>query len=73
MHVITFTYKHATSCIERINIVDYKKAYALLVGIMSETIDELEKSQIISRETEVAILMLKEGLEIAEEMYIFSG
>jgi len=52
--------------------MDYKKAYALLVGVMSKTIDELEKSQVISQETESAVVMLKEGLEQAEEMYICS-
>jgi len=52
--------------------MDYKKAYALLVGTMSNAIDEISKSRIISQEMENAIKMLKEGLEKAEEMYICS-
>lgn len=52
--------------------MDYKKAYALLVGTMSNAIDEINKSHIISQEMENAIQMLKEGLEKAEEMYICS-
>jgi len=50
--------------------MDYKKAYALLVGTMSKAIDEIGKSQVISQETENAVKILKEGLEQAEEMYI---
>ena len=53
-------------------MMDYKKAYALLVGTMSNAIDEMEKSQVIMQETENAIYMLKEGLEAVEEMYIGS-
>ena len=53
--------------------MDYKKAYALLVGAMSRAIDEIEKSQIASQETESAIQILKEGLEQAEEMYLSAG
>lgn len=52
--------------------MDYQKAYALLVGIMSNAIDEISKSHIISQETENAIRMLKEGLEKTEEVYICS-
>lgn len=52
--------------------MDYKKAYALLVRTMSNAIDEIGKSRIISQEMENAIRMLKEGLEKAEEMYICS-
>jgi len=50
--------------------MDYKKAYAQLVGVMSNAIDELEKSQVISQETDNAVQVLKQGLEQAEEMYI---
>ena len=50
--------------------MDYKKAYALLIGTMSKAIDELEKSQVISQETSNAVQMLKEELEQTEEMYI---
>ena len=50
--------------------MDYKKAYALLAGTMSNTIDEIEKSRVISQEMENAIKMLKEGLEKAEDMYL---
>lgn len=50
--------------------MDYKKAYALLAGTMSNVIDEIEKSRVISQELESAIKMLKEGLEKAEEMYL---
>ena len=53
--------------------MEYKKAYALLMGTMSKAIDEIEKSKIISQETENAIQILKEGLEQAEEMYIGTG
>lgn len=52
--------------------MDYKKAYALLAGTMSNAIDEIGKSHIISQEMENAIRILKEGLEKAEEMYICS-
>lgn len=52
--------------------MDYPKAYALLVGTMSNAIDEIGKSNVISQEMENAIRMLKEGLEKAEEMYICS-
>jgi len=52
--------------------MDYKKAYALLAGVMSRAIDEIEKSQVISQETESAFQMLKEGLKKAEEMYLCS-
>ena len=52
--------------------MDYQKAYALLVGIMSNAIDEIGKSRVISQEMENAIKLLKEGLEQAEEMYISS-
>ena len=51
-------------------MMDYQKAYALLAGIMSEVIDELEKTQVISREIENAVQMLKKGLRVAEVMYI---
>jgi len=50
----------------------YQKAYALLVGIMSNAIDKIGKSRVILQETENAIQMLKEGLEKTEEMYICS-
>ena len=50
--------------------MDYLKAYALLVGTMSDAIDEIGKSHFISQEMENAIRMLKEGLEEAEEMYL---
>ena len=49
--------------------MDYKSAYALLVGRISNAIDEIEKSRVTSQEMENAIKMLKEGLEQAEEMY----
>lgn len=52
--------------------MDYKKAYSLLVGIMSNAIDEINKSPIIFQEMENTIQMLKEGLEKAEKMYICS-
>jgi len=50
--------------------MDYQKAYALLVGIMSNAIDEINKSCVVSQEMENAIKMLKEGLEKVEEMYL---
>ena len=50
--------------------MDYKKAYALLVGALSDAIDELEKAVILSQEAENAVKMLKEALETTEEMYI---
>ena len=50
--------------------MDYQKAYTLLVASMSKAIDEIEKSRLISQETENAAQILKEGLEAAEEMYI---
>ena len=49
---------------------NYKKAYAILVVVMSKAIDEIGKSKVISQETENAAQMLKEGLEQTEEMYI---
>lgn len=52
--------------------MDYKKAYALLAGTMSNAIDEIERSRVISQEMENAIKMLKEGLEKAEEMYLWA-
>lgn len=51
----------------------YKKAYALLVDIISKAIDEIGKSQVISQETDNTVQMLREGLEQAEEMYICAG
>ena len=52
--------------------MDYQKAYALLVRTMSNAIDEIGKSHVISREMENTIQMLKEGLAKTEEMYIYS-
>lgn len=52
--------------------MDYKKAYALLMGTMSNAIDEISKSHVISQEIENAVRMLREGLEKAEEMYLCS-
>ena len=50
--------------------MDYKKAYTLLVGTMSNAIDEIEKSIVITPEMENGIKLLKAGLEQAEEMYL---
>ena len=50
--------------------MNYKKAYAILIGSMSKAIDEIEKSQVVSQETSNAIQILKEGLEQVDEMYI---
>lgn len=50
--------------------MDYQKAYALLVGTMSNAIDEISKSRIISQEIENATQMLKQGLDKAEKMYL---
>ena len=50
--------------------MNYQKAYALLVTSMSNAIDQLEKSKILSQETSTAISLLKEGLKQTEEMYI---
>jgi len=52
--------------------MDYQKAYALLVGSMSNAIDEIDKSRVITQEMENAIKILKKGLEEAEEMYLCS-
>jgi len=52
--------------------MNYPKAYALLLGTMSNVIDEIGKSRVISQEMENATQMLKEGLEKAEEMYVCS-
>lgn len=49
--------------------MNYQKAYALLVGTMSDAIDEIHKSHVILQEMEKAIQILKEGLAKAEEMY----
>jgi hypothetical protein len=51
-------------------VMDYKKAYALLVGTISNAIDEIGKSHIISQEMENAMQMLMDGLENTEEMYL---
>ena len=48
--------------------MDYQKAYILLVASMSNAIDEIEKSRVITQEMGNAVKMLKEGLEEAEEM-----
>lgn len=53
--------------------MDYQKAYALLVGVVSNTIDEINKSHILSPEIENALYMLRLGLTETEEMYISSG
>ena len=53
--------------------MDYQRAYALLVGIMSDTIDEISKSPVFYQEIENAIYMLQQGLIETEEMYISSG
>lgn len=50
--------------------MNYKAAYALLVETASNAIDEIEKANTISKSTEKAIRILKEGLEEAEDMYI---
>jgi hypothetical protein len=50
--------------------MNYEKAYALLVGRISNAIDCMCASRIISQQMEDAIRLLKEGLEIAEEMYL---
>ncbi len=50
--------------------MDYKKAYTLLAGTMSDAMDEIEKSRVISQEMENAIKMLKDGLDKVEEMYL---
>lgn len=50
--------------------MDYPKAYALLIGTISNAIDEINKSRIISQEMENAVRILKNGLEEAGEMYI---
>ncbi|NLO86496.1 MAG: hypothetical protein GX096_13890 [Clostridiales bacterium] len=52
--------------------MDYAKAYALLVVTMSNAIDEMSKSHVISQEMQNTIVMLKEGLEKTEEMYVSS-
>jgi len=51
----------------------YKKAYAILLCTMSDTIDELYKVDPTLQEITNAIAMLKQGLEIVEEMYASSG
>lgn len=52
--------------------MDYKKSYALLVGTISNAIDEINQSRIISQEMENAIHIMKKGLEATEEMYLCS-
>ena len=49
--------------------MDCEKAYALLVGRISNAIDEIERSRVTLQGMENAIKMLKEGLEETEEMY----
>lgn len=49
--------------------MDYKKAYTLLAGVMSNTMNEINKSDIKSEEIENVMHMLKDGLTKAEEMY----
>lgn len=56
-----------------VKYMDYQKAYALLVGVVSNTIDEINKSHILSPEIENALYMLRLGLTETEEMYISSG
>jgi hypothetical protein len=58
--------------IEGVKHMDYQKAYALLVETMSNAIDEIGKSKVISQEAENAVWMLKQALEEAEEMYLNS-
>ena len=53
--------------------MDYKKAYALLVGTVSDAIDELNKPCETSPDVVHAIQLLEEGLETTEEMYISSS
>ena len=55
--------------------MDYQKAYALLVGTVSDAIDELHKpcEYEIPSEVTHAINILEEGLETTEEMYISSS
>lgn len=52
--------------------MNYKKAYALLVGTMSNAIDEIDKSHILSQEINNTIQILIKGLTEVEEMYICS-
>lgn len=52
--------------------MDYKRAYALLVGIMSNAIDQIDKPYVLSREIKNTVQMLKDGLTKVEEMYICS-
>lgn len=50
--------------------MDYQKAYALLIVKMSDAIDALSKSRVVSWHTEKALKIMKDGLEEAEEIYI---
>ena len=50
--------------------MDYQKAYSLLAKTMSNAIDEIEKSRVITLEMDNGIELLKRGLEEAEEMYL---
>jgi hypothetical protein len=52
--------------------MDYKKAYAMLMGTISDAIDEIEKLRFISQQVGNAMQMLKDGLKKAEEMYLCS-
>jgi len=50
--------------------MNYKEAYASLMEAVSKAIDEIEKSRIISKETEDAVRILKEGLKAAKGLNI---
>lgn len=52
--------------------MDYKKAYATLIGTISNAIDEINNSCAITQELKDVIQILKAGLEKAEEMYLSS-
>lgn len=50
--------------------MDYQKAYAYLVGCISEAMDEMNHSHLIQPEMENALQILRKGLCTTEEMYL---
>lgn len=50
--------------------MDYQKAYSVLFNAMSDAIDEINRSIIITQEMEDGLSILRKAQQITEKMYM---
>lgn len=50
--------------------MDYQKAYCVLFNAMSDAIDQLNRSKIVTQELEEGVNILKKAQETTEKMYM---